>query len=44
MSTSNPGAQLLIFLIGIGITMMVFGLLMERHKLKILGDYNIIHG
>ncbi|KGO50944.1 hypothetical protein PEX2_094220 [Penicillium expansum] len=44
MSMSNPGAQHLIFLIGIGITMMAFGLMMELHRLKTLGDYNITHG
>ncbi|CRL28291.1 unnamed protein product [Penicillium camemberti] len=44
MPTSNPGAQRLIFLIGIGITMMAFGSMMELQQLKTLGDYNIIHG
>jgi hypothetical protein len=44
MPTSNPGAQRLIFLIGIGIAMMAFGLMMELQKLKTSGDYNIIHG
>lgn len=44
MSTSNPGAQHLIFLIGIDITMMVFGLMMELQSLKTLGNYSIILG
>ncbi|KGO63549.1 hypothetical protein PITC_049310 [Penicillium italicum] len=44
MPTSNPGAQRLIFLIGIGITMTAFGLMMELQKLKTSGDSKIIHG
>lgn len=44
MPTSNPRAQHLIFLTGIDITTMVFGLMMELQKLKTLGNYSIILG
>lgn len=44
MPMSNPGAQRLIYLIGIDITTMAFGLMTEPQKLKTLGDYNVIRG